>query len=297
VVTATVTAGLAAAPGMARSSPESKIERACGSFFAAQFAPAKAAHGVVPQSAIAPFAVLRRPQAPSDVPPPGADASGIADGLQGSVRVYDPALTRLVGQFGSTTVYLAVGIQVLPTPSRRCARVLPALEKRVLRLDREIEPPGPTYCFVTVSATATTTDHCLSSIWLDTGFLVDNVGTPPNGHEYAGLVPDGVGAVRLTYSKAAASVTAPVQGNTFLVADAAAPNSTANLRTKNRAKLRRLVLGLLPASVSWLAAPGGPVTRTFAPPLRLIDDIVDVLAVVVKPGGASSSGSGTSVGS
>lgn len=291
---ASLVAGLAATPGGARTPTPQQIRRACGSSLNVLFGgePARAVPGAVPTSALAPYAVFRRPQAPTDVPPAPAPGTESLAGLLGGLRSYDPADTRLVATLGTTSVYLVAGVPPELNLPAKCRRVLPGYLLTILRIAARQVGQGASYCLLTATSGAAraaaeslATPGCFSFAGVSTGFQSGEAMLDGGGSSLE-LVPDGVGAVQFR-AAGASPLTDTVQNNVATGVDApAAPKlkrEVAVALVKHRwGELRRLFNDGLPTSISWLTAPGGAVVRTFPRPPGLVDETVADLRASVE---------------
>lgn len=289
-----VAAGLAAAPGGARTTTPTpqQVRRACGSLNLLG-GTARAVRGAVPAPVLALYAVFRRTQVPSDMPP--AQPQGLPSLAQtvSELQTYDPADTRLVATVGKTSVYLLAGTARDLTLPAKCRRVLPADELSFLdSIARQIGH-GPAYCLLTVDSSAAvgigpgpapvgydyTGGQCYAFA-VSSVFAADT--TLDNGRiDSAGLVPDGVGAVLTNTPALGAPETALVQNNVAVgPTHPASAKLTHKLNRELRAalhsprRLRRFFDRVLPSSISWLATPGGAVVRTFPRPRGFLDETV-----------------------
>ena len=320
---AAMAAGVQAASGQARSAttraPTAKqITAACGSLTSHLAGPAaKAIAGSVPASVLAPYAALRRVQLPTDVAPALNNATSLADVLGVGLRSYDPADTRLVARFGTTSVFLLPGLGRVFSISTRCTRLDPTLAS----FERAEAAPigtGPAYCLLSVIPDETSTPPVPGAIdvsgiqchgfGVDLGFDQAQISFANGSGESIELVPDGVGAVAIR-TAGQPTTTLPVANN---IASGEEPQPSAKLRAKVTAELKaalrkpRLLRAFfnreLPTSASWLTAPGGAVVRTFPRPPRLLDQTIAEFnaseALLSSPGLSSGtvttcSGSGT----
>lgn len=241
-------------------------------------APARIKSGTTPASVLAPYAVLRRPQVPSDLPPASAQLSAA---LGGALATYDPALTRRLSQSSTGSVYVAVGV-ALPTRialSTACLREggiadLSALA-RVVQIGRVLDGTGPAYALVEIPAgpDALATPALVTSFSrARSGFEAGVSSWDLQADDLIDLVPDGVGAVRFSYTPPLGSFSLPAQNN--LATGAGPAIKVASQPSRTTALIRRFVNERLPLTVTWLTAPGGSSVRTFRRPSGLLDEYV-----------------------
>ncbi len=243
--------------------------------------------GTTPASVLASYAVLRRPQAPSDVPPAAATLHGL---LTGRLSSYDPSLTRLLQQTSAGSVYLVVGIAPVgrPTLSAACRRAggpTVAVLAQELRLDWALEGTGPAYALIDVPAVTHTGSTMTASapMAFATSFALSGFSGPSEldqtGHTLVALVPDGVGAVTVALAPSVGSFSLTAQNN-LAVGAGPAINASPTLRTS--AERRRFLNRVIPVTVTWLTAPNGSTVRVFARPAGLVDQYLTLLRVAFQ---------------
>jgi hypothetical protein len=298
-----IVAGLAvAAPGASASRrPTAEQIKRCESL--RLFGPARAVPGAVPAMALAPYAVFRRPQAPSDLPSVQMLGSLSLAAMLEELQAYDPADTRLVATIGKTSVYLLAGTARDLTLPARCRRVLPAYALTFVDSIVRRVGHGPAYCLLAVDWSPTGGN--IGSACFALAFGARNVFTADAGLgnltvSADGLVPDGVGAVLVSYPTGARD-TVGVQNNVALAAaHRASPKLTRRLERELRAalhsprRLRRFINRTLPTSIDWLAAPGGAVVRSFSRPAGLLKQAVAEFLADWKIVSSATSGSSSS---
>jgi hypothetical protein len=236
----------------------------------------------VPARVLAQYAILRRPQAPADVPPATAEIDRTASTV---LSAFDPAETRLLASLDGASVYLVVGtMDSYALPARcRVKELRPFLPG--LRAERRLVGSGAGFALVEV-VTATGKPGAIELLngssfarnALGFGFYSQRTnGTPV----LLSLVPDGVGAVQLDYANRPA-VTYTAQDN---VASGRQPETSNSPDILFNLKAARKALDkLLPPTVTWLSAPGGAIVQTFARPPQLVDDTATAFQTVVPLG-------------
>ncbi len=251
--------------------------------------------GTTPASALASYAVLRRPQDPSDHPPASAE---VPDAASMGLASYDPSLTRLLATTSGGSVYLVVGV----TPPSRialsaaCKRLIPPAELRALTLERTLLGSGPAYALVEVPAGGGSSAEVLATAsfaFSQSGFAYGVTSTDSGADELTALVPDGVGAVRVAYVPPVGSFALTVQNNLASGVGPAASTST-SLPARKSAR-RRYVNKHLALTITWLTAPDGSIVRVFARPPTLVHKLLEFLSLVAPTG--SSPGTITSTSS
>ncbi len=232
-----------------------------------------------PASVVARYAILRRAQAPSDVPPSTADVGKAVSSVLAS---FDPAETRLLATLDGASVYLVVGttLQYEPLPAS-CLRDrhLRAFAP-VIAAERRLVGSGPGYALVEVASVNGT---ALNNQFNGGSFAANAYGfqfyaQETNAREMlVGLVPDGVGAVKLAYSTSPA-VTFPVQGNVASGPEPAVANSSQGLSALfgTPKAARRFLSKVIPQAIAWLSAPGGSTVAAFARPAHYVEDVATV---------------------
>ncbi len=236
--------------------------------------------GTTPASVLASYAVLRRAQVPSDVPPAHDRVYAAVDGYLAS---YDPAETRLLATTSNGSVYLVVGVG---SPSRitlspGCRRQIPALIVRDQSLERALDGTGPAYALVEVPAAANA-NASLATAWsfarTQGGFAYSVADANPGQHDLLALVPDGVGAVQVAFIPSVGSFSLSVQNNLASGVGPAMNNSNVQLRTN--AERRRFVNRALAVTVTWLTAPNGAIVRVTTRPHTLFNGLLKLLRLV-----------------
>ena len=250
-------------------------------------APARA--GTAPASVLASYAILRRPQAPTDVPPPEAH---LGVWVANVLATYDPSETRLVSTTSFDSLYLVVGTIASHQLSAHCQHELPGLNKQMLQPERALLGQGPGYCLIEFFPQPAHGPigglplFCGASFALAAnGFQQTSGYTSPDNKELYGLVPDGVGAVTDEFSGPLGPLTYTVAEN---LASGPAPDVAAPLNaiTDPRAA-KRAVRMALPIKVVWLTAPGGATMATFTRPAGIVNDEASVISNFVWYFGAS----------
>jgi hypothetical protein len=231
---------------------------ACRSF-TQQLTSAPRAGGSVPARVRARFAVLRRARRPADVPPA---SSGLRTAITGPFTSYDPSSLRRLGTVPGGDIYLVSGSGSAPRVSARCARAMPAAQRRALRAFADELPAGPGYCLLEYAPMALGRELCDSYAAIAHGRPIgaDSRGA---GTDYLALVPDGVGAVTLSYASPQPPVALTVSDNLASGPAPAGFTSVPDTLVHAPVRLRRFLERTTPTAVTWLAAPGGPVVRTF----------------------------------
>ncbi len=243
-----------------------------------------------PPAELSPFAVLGRAATASDALPPLA-----LQGLAGALRRYDPAYVRRLGAGpGTSGVFLVTGELVDQSLSIACAFPngnAPAAIKRAVPQERALARL-PAYCLVLATATAYSF-LCNTFRALSGGYAFGELPSPttggapgsPGGRDrIAGLVPDGVASVSLTYRGVA--MTASVTGNCFTADPPAVPQALVNTivtlqdrirvvrgapkptpkQQRRLTQLRREAASYTtPSQVQWIGASGQLIER-FTPP-------------------------------
>ncbi len=249
-------------------------------------APAVMRTGTTPLSVLASYAVLRRPQVPSDIPPASAGLSAL---LSGRLASYDPFATRLLSRSIAGSVYLAVGVAPRGriALSTACRRAGEAALVRLLNVERTVEGSGPAYALIEIPSVAGPGSNGSATATPVTSFAAAGEGfsygvsglSHPIGSGFITLVPDGVGAVRFSYAPSVGSFTLPVQAN---LGQGAGPAIDAAPLLRTAAEQRRFVNEFLPLTVTWLTAPGGASVREFARPAGLVDEYIAELHLEVE---------------
>ncbi len=217
---------------------------------------------------LAHFAVLRRTQQPQDAPPAGPD---LLDAITGPFTRYDPHSVRRLGAVPDSPVFVVSGTAAPPRISLQCRRALPAAQRRAVLDHFGVLPPGPGYCLLEYVPAVLVPEMCGSYAGVAGGYALGSDSQGRATH-YLGLVPDGVGDVRLTYARPQAPVTLTVADN--LASGPAPIGFTSVPMTRSPGRLRRYLERTLPTSVTWLAASGWPVVRRFPRPPRLVEQLL-----------------------
>jgi hypothetical protein len=248
------------------------------------FSPARAVTGAAGRAPDS-FATFRRPATSSDKLP--GNGRRLSTELEGQLASYDPTLTRAAtgllvypgGPTGSTvSTYIVVGDGAASqaTLSKRCLNSIPrgrrARTERIVALDRAGTPAGPAYCFVVVSHVKTQTSGPLVAGLCDTfahareGYGANEIGLAfDGGPTLAGIAPDGVATVELTY-RHHVPIRAAVTANTFWTRVPRVPPLVGQPHpVPPRSVLRKRVLASLALNINWLDATGH-VVREFTPP-------------------------------
>jgi hypothetical protein len=260
---------LAAALWVAAGSPAGAAPdpaKVCASALSGGFS-ARALPDSLPAAERARFGVLRRPATPADALTHLAVGEAVASIVGDHLATYDPSEVRMVGP----GLYLVAGHGRGLHLSAACRRVLPAGGAAFLA--DQLGPAGtaPTFCIVGVAAHSPSTASCSAFSRIAGGFEFD---AGPAPHELLGLVPDGVGAVSIKPKGNRPAAVVAVAENVFAAPWPMAGHNLTHAEARSAARLRLLLDRAVPLTVTWLAAPGGAVVRTFARPPHLLDDDV-----------------------
>jgi hypothetical protein len=241
---------------------------------------AAAVAGITPASVLASYAILRRPQIPSDVPPPEAH---LGVWVANVLATYDPSETRLVSTTSFDSLYLVVGTIASHRLSAKCQHELPGLGKKMLQPERELLGTGPGYCLIEFPPQPANGPIGGMPLFCGASFALNAQGfeqvtgySSPDAKELFGLVPDGVGAVTDDFTTPLGPLTYTVTDNVAagLAPDVATPSAftfTKPSVAKGAARME------LPTKVTWLTAPGGSTVATFNRSAAIVNNAASAL--------------------
>jgi hypothetical protein len=274
-----------------------------------------------PADVLARFGVLARPAATVDQIP---IVNNLGIGLAGQLGSYDSAYVRFLAPLtGSRQLFVIPGTAAkLVLPPLSC---VPAKERAPLAQaihEQAKVVAGPIYCLAVIGGPGIFPDQNSSCVPFGlerNGYAIDSVGANTIGdpsRTLAGLVPDGVSSVQLSFF-GAPRLNAPVGGNAFVATgvfrhldaverrDAAierhnvvgGPTAAGRLLARRFLRLQRQVAAAaIPTHVRWIG-PAGQVIATFtAPSGRLAQEELGTLSSFTVSNGSGQSSFGSGVG-
>jgi hypothetical protein len=227
---------------------------------------------------------LGRAQTLADLP----RSNGVLESsISGSLSAYDPSAIRRLAIGLGGAFYLVSGTPLTHHLSAACRRVLPAPLRVVLAFDAAEFGTGPAYCLVALNAAGTSTagESCGGYALVSAGFAYSATGAPgPPPAALFGLVPDGVGAVSLTFESPRATVTLAVTDNLATGPRPASYDRRIAILSKllakpkrSRRRLRALVDAAIPTRVTWYSTDRESVVRVLPRPPGLVTRTVRVV--------------------
>jgi hypothetical protein len=245
------------------------------------------------------YAVLRRAQTPSDLP----RSNGVLEStISGSLSAYDPgAIRRLAIGLGGA-FYLVSGTPRTYHLSAACRRVLPAALRVALAVDAAEFGSGPAYCLValSVAGNSSTGESCGGYALVLAGFAYSVTDVPaPATSALFGLVPDGVGAVSLSFRNPHATIKLAVIDNLAAAPRPAGYERRIVILSKFLAKRKRsgrrlsaLVAAVIPTHVTWYSTDRRTIVRVLQRPAGLVKRTVSLLlaALTLATGTTTTTG-------
>jgi hypothetical protein len=253
---------------------------------------------VVPAAVVAPYSVLARPASSASELPAG-EAPLLEQTLASHLASYDPTETRLVSASSTGSIYvvsgIARGLHVTSACRHRLSHRLLAAFKSLHALSGD----GPAYCLVQIAGkpgqhTVLPFD-CYSFAIAQGGYDFASFDDPAGNSATYGLVPDGVGVVKLSFAGRRPPIVGAVHNNVFVTASLS-PTQPARGLLLSEQRLRRFFALSLPAAVTWLTAADGAIVRSIQRPPALVRTVARDAAALVPLLLSGSSTTQTCVG-